>query len=73
MLISVNGVFVSADVYNILISLRLKIWCNKNTQLFNLIEIIINRPFLHILLSRTLYNKYKDTDNIKKIDPINIF
>ena len=43
MLISVNGVFVSADAYNILISLRLKIWCNQDTQLFNLIEIIINR------------------------------
>ena len=57
MLISVNGVFVSADAYNILISLRL-------------LSIV---PFLHILLSRTLYNKYKDTDNIKKIDPINIF
>ena len=59
MLISVNGVFVSADVHNILISLRLKTW--------------INQQVIHFLFSRTLYNKYKDTDNIKKIDPINIF
>jgi hypothetical protein len=59
MLISVNGVFVSADAYNILISLRLKPW--------------INQQVIHFLFSRTLYNKYKDTGNIKKIDPINIF
>jgi hypothetical protein len=73
MLISVNGVFVSADVHNILISLRLKYGVIKTHNYLISLRLLSIVPFLHILLSRTLYNKYKDTDNIKKIDPINIF